>query len=236
MHVSTQIGVVFLATAAMCENTTLASLVFRNDTRAIDSFVERTMPLAGNTSEITKESWNATLQHALAVSWDRNASRCQPLQVPKGCRGTRDEARELEQTVAMQRAVCASGVSGASNYSVESGFQACVSQKSTNQTCASHALQCVTTTHDPTPGLVDKWVGDQARSRAIRASAIALVCTAVATALVVGVLAAPIGGLAADEVAGSGLSRELPWIFGRFSRSRGAPRVLEIQFLGLNER
>ena len=228
------IGLLFLVTAALCENTTLASLVFRNDTRAIDRFVERTMPTAGNSTAF--RDWNATLQHALTVSWDRNASRCQPLKVPKGCRGTRDEARELRRTVAMQQAACASGVSGASNYSVESGFQGCVSQQTTNQTCASHALQCLATTHDPTLGLVENWAGDQARSRAIRASAIALVCAAVATALVVGVLAAPIGGLAADEVAGSGLSRELPWIFGRFSRSRGAPRVLEVQFLGLNER
>ncbi|CAK0769081.1 hypothetical protein CVIRNUC_003629 [Coccomyxa viridis] len=221
----------------MCENTTLASLVFRNDNRAIDRFVERTMPLAGNSTAF--RDWNATLQHALTVSWDRNASRCQPLKVPKGCRGTRDEARELHHMVTMQRAVCASGVSGESNYTVELGFTHCFTQYPQNTTCASHALACLqnlTASHDPTQGLVEKWVGNAARARAIRDSTIALVSVAVVMTLIMGALALSIGGAAAGEVAGSGLSRELPWVFGFFSRSREAPRVLEVQFQGLDAR
>ena len=228
------IGLLFLATAAMCENTTLASLVFRNDTRAIDRFVERTMPLTGNSTTFT--DWNSTLRHALTVSWDRNNSRCTYLKVPKGCTGTRNEGRELRRQLAMQRATCASGVSGAPNYTVEYGFQECVSQKTTDHSCASHALQCLTTPDDPTSGLVEKWVGDQARSRAIRDGTIALVCAAVVTTLIMGALALPIGGAATGEVAGSGLSRELPWVLGRFSRSSRAPRMLEVQLLGLDER
>ena len=61
-------------------------------------------------------------------------------------------------------------------------------------------------------------------------------CVAVVTTLIMIVLAAPIGGAAAEEVAGNGLSQELPWVFGRFGRAQAAPRMLEVKFLGLDAR
>ena len=78
MHVSTIIRLVLLATAALCENTTLASLVFRNDDQKIARFVERTMPLAGNT--ITFTHWNVTL--ALACTRCCLRQEQQPVHVP----------------------------------------------------------------------------------------------------------------------------------------------------------
>ena len=230
------IGLLFLATGALCESTTLASLVFRNDNHTINNFVEHTMTLVNSTEEATLD---ATLRHALAVPWDRNDSRCAVLHVPKECTGTRTESHELDRLVSLQRAVCVSGVSGESNYTVEVGFKECFAQDLHNTTCASHAIACLqklTTLQDATQGLVEKWVGSAARTRAIRDSAIALVCVAAITTLIMGVLALPIGGAAAGEVAGSGLSRELPRVFGRFSRAQAAPRVLEVQFQGLDAR
>ena len=147
--------------------------------------------------------------------------------------------RELHHMVTMQRAVCASGVSGDSNYTVEMGFTGCFVHNPQNTTCASHAIACLrnlTTLHDPTQGLVENWLGSASRSRAIRDSAIALLCVAVVTTLIMGVLAVPIGGAATGEVAGSGLIRELPWVFGRLSKAQAPSRVLEVQFLGLDER
>jgi hypothetical protein len=230
------IGMLVLATAVSSENTTLASLIFKNDNRTINDFLERTMTLVKNSTE--EATLNAILRHALVVPWDRNDSQCASLHVPKECSGARNDSRELHQMVSMQRAVCASGVSGASNYTVEIGFTDCFAQHLRNTACASHATACLrnlTTRHDPTQDLVEKWVGNAARTRAIRDSAIALVCVAAVTTLIMGVLAAPIGGGAAGEVAGSGLSRELPWVLSRF-RARGAPRVLEVQFQGLDAR
>ena len=134
------IGLLVLATAVLSEKTTLASQVFKNDSRAINDFVEHTMTLVGNSTDSAKQSLNATLRHALAVSWDRNDSRCAALHVPKGCSGARNDSRELHHMVTMQRAVCASGVSGDSNYTVELGFTDCFIQYPQNTTCASHAI------------------------------------------------------------------------------------------------
>ena len=229
-------GLLVLATAVSSEKTTLDSLVFRNDNRTINDFLQHAMTLVNSTEEATM---NATLRHALAVPWDRNDSRCALLHVPKGCSGARNDSRELHHMVTMQRAVCASGVSGESNYTVELGFTDCFALYPQNTTCASHAIACLqnlTARHDPTQGLVEKWVRSADRTRAIRDSAIAVLCVAIVTTLIMAVFAVPIGGAAAGEVAGTGLIRELPWVFGRFSKAQAPSRVLEVQFLGLDER
>ena len=119
---------------------------------------------------------------------------------------------------------------------MESGSQTCTLQNATDQTCEGHALQCLqnlTNSHDPTPGLVEKWSGNQVHSR--KAAIAAVVCAAVVTTLIMAVLAWPTGGLAAEDVAGNGLSRELPSVLSRWSRAQTAPQVLEVKFLGLDE-